>query len=248
MVYERGVQGNDHEMGTPNVIRELENRLTPARQVSSSTRWLVAGGALASVVVFAVTAALLEDRPTGVDLDVESSVEERPDHRLLLLPLKALAVASSARGSFLLLLAVGLYFAIRRSDWHPALLVGVAFIGVAVSTTVLKALFDRPAPVDWAAGDLSGESFPSGHMAQAVAVWGIIAIIVAMDRPRRTGRILAAAGVLMIAAAAVSRLVLGAHWLTDVIAGTALGVFWLALAAALAFWIRPGEPAELGSA
>jgi len=235
-------------MGTPNVIRELENRFTPARRVSSSTRWLVAGGALASVVVFAVTAALLEDRPTGVDLDVESSVEERPDHRLLLLPLKALAVASSTRGSFLLLLAVGLLFAIRRNDWHPALLVGAAFIGVAVSTTVLKALFDRPAPVDWAAGDLSGESFPSGHMAQAVAVWGIIAIIVAMDRPRRTGQILAAGGVLMIAAAAVSRLVLGAHWLTDVIAGTALGVFWLALAAALAFWIRPGEPAERGSA
>ncbi|MEX1262890.1 MAG: phosphatase PAP2 family protein [Actinomycetota bacterium] len=230
-------------MGTPNVIRELENRFAPARRVPSSARWLVATGALASVAVFAVTAALLEDRPTAVDLDVESSVEERPDHRLMLLPMKALAVASSARGSFFLLLAVGLFFAFRRNDWHPGLLVGAAFIGVAASTAVLKALFDRPTPVDWAAGDLSGESFPSGHMAQAVAVWGIIAIIVAMDRPRRTGRLLATGAVLMIAGAAASRLVLGAHWLTDVIAGTALGVFWLALAAALAFWIRPSEPA-----
>jgi undecaprenyl-diphosphatase len=199
---------------------------------------------VASVVVFAVTAALLEDRPTGVDLDVEDSVAERPEPLVFLLPMKAFAVASSAKGSFFLLLAVGLFFAFRRRDRLPALLIGVGFIGVAASTALLKAVFDRPAPGDLAAGDLSGESFPSGHMAQAVAVWGIVALVLAMDRPGGRGRrTIVAASAVLIAGAGVSRLVLDAHWLTDVIAGTALGVFWLALVAALAFRLRDREAA-----
>jgi undecaprenyl-diphosphatase len=160
--------------------------------------------------------------------------------------MKAFAIGSSAKGSFFLLLAVGLFFAFRRRDQLPALLIGVGFIGVAASTALLKALYDRPAPGDWAAGDLSGESFPSGHMAQAVAVWGIVTLVLAMDRPRGRGRRTIVAGAaLLIAGAGVSRLLLEAHWLTDVIAGTALGVFWLALVAALAFWVRARQDAAL---
>lgn len=200
---------------------------------------------MAAVVVFATTAALLEDRPTAVDLDVEGSVTERPEPLLFLLPMKAFAIASSAKGSFLLLLAVGLFFAFRRREGLPALLIGLGFIGVAASTALLKALFDRPTPGDWAAGDLSGESFPSGHMAQAVAVWGIVALVLAMDRPSgRARRTIVAGASLLIAGAGVSRLTLEAHWFTDVIAGTALGVFWLALVAALAFWVRARQDAD----
>ena len=224
------------------MIREIESRFPHVREAPQSARWLVVGSAVASVVVFAITASLLEDRPSAVDLDVESSVDERPDEGLVFLPMKALALASSARGSFWLLLAVGLFFAIRRSDWRPALLVGTAFIGVSILTGFLKELFDRPAPVDWAAGELSGTSFPSGHMAQAVAVWGTLAIVLAVGRSRRTKQALAAFAVLSIGGAAASRLVLEAHWLTDVIAGTALGALWLAIVATIAFWIRPADP------
>lgn len=230
-------------MGTQHVLRELETH-TARRPflVPSWARWLVAGGAVAAVVVFATTAAFLDDRPTAMDLDVEDSVTERPEPLVFLLPMKAFAIASSAKGSFFLLLAVGLFFAVRRRDRLPALLIGLGFIGVAASTALLKALFDRPAPGDWAAGDLSGESFPSGHMAQAVAVWGIVALVLAMDRPSgRSRRPIVAGAALLITGAGVSRLTLEAHWLTDVIAGTALGVFWLALVVALAFSLRARE-------
>lgn len=221
------------------MIRQLESRFPRAREVSSSTRWLIAGGALASLAVFIVTAALLEDRPSEVDRNVEDSIEDRPED-LILFPIKALAIASSARGSFFLLLGVGLFFAIRKNDWRPALLLGTAFVGVAILTSVLKEVFDRPAPVDWAAGEVSGSAFPSGHMAQAVAVWGTLALIAAMGRSRRDKRLLAAATVLLVIGAAASRVALEAHWLTDVIAGTALGALWLAIVAALAF----GMPAR----
>jgi undecaprenyl-diphosphatase len=229
------------------VIRELESRFPRTREISSSTRWLIVGGALASLVVFIVTAALLDDHPSEVDRSVEGSVEERPED-LTLLPMKALASASSARGSFFLLLGVGLFFAIRRRDWRPALLVGTAFVGVTILTSVLKEVFDRPAPGDWAAGEVSGSAFPSGHMAQAVAVWGTLALVMAMGRGRRDKKLLAAGTVLLVAGAAASRVALEAHWVTDVIAGTALGALWLAIVATLTFMIRsreqPHEPAD----
>lgn len=225
------------------MIRELDAHAGHRVRVASWVRWLVVGGAVAAVAVFAITAALLEDRPTGIDLDVEDSVAERPEPLVFLLPMKVFAVASSAKGAFFLLLAVGLFFAFRRRDHLPGVLIGLGFIGVAASSAVLKAVFARPTPGDWAAGDLTGESFPSGHMAQAVAVWGIVALVLAMDRPSGRGRrAIVAAAALLIAGAAVSRVFLEAHWLTDVIAGAALGVFWLALVAALAFRLRAGRP------
>ncbi|MDP9327606.1 MAG: phosphatase PAP2 family protein [Actinomycetota bacterium] len=208
------------------------------RDVPSTTRWIVVAGAVTSVVVFAVTAALLEDRPSGVDLDVEASVADR-QNRLLVLSMKALALGSSARGSLVLVVAVGVFFAVRRADWRPGLLVGTAFIGAQASTAVLKAVFHRPAPADWAAGDLSGSAFPSGHMVQAVAVWGTVAVVFAIDSSRRTRFLLMAGTLLLLGGTALSRVILQAHWLTDVIAGTAIGALWLAIVATLAHVIRP---------
>jgi membrane-associated phospholipid phosphatase len=213
------------------------------REAPSPARWIVVAGAVTSVVAFAVTAALLKDGPSEVDLDIEGSVAEQ-QNRLLVLSMKALALASSARGSMLLVLAVGLFFALRRDDWRPGLLVGTAFIGAQASTAILKAVFDRPAPADWAGGELSGSAFPSGHMAQAVAVWGAVAIVLAIGRSRRTRYLLTAGTLLLLAGVALSRLILQAHWLTDVIAGTAIGALWLAIVATLTHVIRPDPDAR----
>jgi membrane-associated phospholipid phosphatase len=213
------------------------------REAPSPARWIVVVGAVTSVVAFAVTAALLKDGPSDVDLGIEDSVAEQ-QNPLLVLSMKALALASSARGSLLVVLAVGLFFALRRGDWRPGLLVGTAFIGAQASTAVLKAVFHRPAPADWAAGDLSGSAFPSGHMAQAVAVWGAVVIVLAIGRSRRTRYLLTAGTLLMLGGVALSRLILQAHWLTDVIGGTAIGALWLAIIATLTHVIRPDPDAR----
>jgi membrane-associated phospholipid phosphatase len=213
------------------------------REPRSPTRWIVAVGAMTAVVVFAVTAALFNEGPSDVDLDIEASVAEQ-QNPLIVLSMKALALGSSARGSLLLVVAVGLFFALRRADWRPGLLVGTAFIGAQVSTAVLKEVFDRPAPADWVAGDPSGSSFPSGHMAQAVAVWGAVAIIFAIGRSRRTRYLLTSGTLVLLGGVALSRVLLQAHWLTDVIAGTAIGALWLAIVATLAHVIRPKPNAD----
>ena len=91
-----------------------------------------------------------------------------------------------------------------------------------------KAAVDRPRPVD-ALVETAGSSFPSGHAAYSI-VWVAIAVALARDVPGLAGR----AGVLitallLAAAVGVTRIVLQVHYLTDVLAGWALGATIFAL-------------------
>jgi membrane-associated phospholipid phosphatase len=92
----------------------------------------------------------------------------------------------------------------------------------------------------------SGYSFPSGHTAAAAATYAAVALLLGRRRSRRVrGALAGIAGGLTIAVAS-SRVLLGAHWLTDVIAGAAVGWGCFALCS-IAFGGRLlhfGEPVE----
>lgn len=127
---------------------------------------------------------------------------------------------------------LALIIARRLGRRYGALIVAAA--GVAVVTTAIKVLADRPRP---AAGAGLDPSFPSGHTAYVTAVLGLTAILLA-ERGRRT---LAAAALLVVAAMGPSRVLLGVHWLSDVLAGYAIGAAWLALVVAYGLpWARRG--------
>lgn len=117
---------------------------------------------------------------------------------------------------------------------------GVRLIGVALGalslTVALKAGFGLPRPPDdlWRI-QTDGHGFPSGHATGSTAVYGAVALL--LDRWRRRTRV-AAAGTL-VAAIALSRVVLGVHFLVDVVAGVALGTAYL-LAVLYASEERPG--------
>jgi undecaprenyl-diphosphatase len=94
--------------------------------------------------------------------------------------------------------------------------------------------------------EASGFSFPSGHTAASAAVYAAIALVVGRRRSRRTKAVLAGVAGGITVAVATSRVLLGAHWLTDVIAGAALGWACFALCS-IAFGGRLlhfGEPVE----
>jgi undecaprenyl-diphosphatase len=69
----------------------------------------------------------------------------------------------------------------------------------------------------------SGFSFPSGHTASSAAVYAAVALLAGRRRSHRTKSLLAGAAGGLTVAVATSRVLLGAHWLSDVIAGAALG-------------------------
>jgi membrane-associated phospholipid phosphatase len=79
-------------------------------------------------------------------------------------------------------------------------------------------------------GAASGPSYLSGHATQAIATWGMLALIASAGRSRVRGVVVA---VVVVGLVGLSRIYLGAHWLTDVLAGYGLGGAWLLLLAAL---------------
>lgn len=104
-----------------------------------------------------------------------------------------------------------------------AFVVGVALGGLAL-TLVLKAVLGAPRPpAELRALDRSGYGFPSGHTMAATLLWGALAIWGPWGTQRR--RLLGAA--LIVGLVAVSRLVLGVHYLPDVVASIAIGVGFL---------------------
>jgi len=146
----------------------------------------------------------------------------------------ALVVASKVGylrvlGPLALVIALALGIALNR--WRDGLLVAFATAGAAVLTRLLKEIFERARPTDGVELLAGGFSMPSGH-ATTSAAFAMSLMLVA-----RTGRGALALRVLVIAFAlvvALSRVVLGVHYPTDVLAGLCSGTgFALVLASLL---------------
>jgi membrane-associated phospholipid phosphatase len=126
--------------------------------------------------------------------------------------------------------AVGVLLLARGQ--RPLLVAWVAAIaGGFLLNLLLKQLFQRPRPPA-AAGMLHEPSwsFPSGHAMMSLVGYGMIAYFIVNATSRRLLQLSAVfVAALMVVAIGVSRLYLGVHYLTDVVAGYAAGALWLAV-------------------
>lgn len=137
------------------------------------------------------------------------------------------------------LLTVGLvaWIVVRHRSWRAAGIVGVA-MGLAGALTLATkhlVLRTRPPAVDvWGSLD-SGYSFPSGHTLFTTVFCGLVAGLVLFRSRRFWVRFGAVSGWLVVSVGVgVSRLYLGYHWLTDILAGWSLGLLILTFAAGAA--------------
>jgi undecaprenyl-diphosphatase len=116
----------------------------------------------------------------------------------------------------------------RKAD---AALVIAATGGAALLVPLLKHLVARGRPP--VADRLMAESswsYPSGHSLGSTAVLGVLAVVVTTRMTARAHRVLVAvAAALVVVAIGVSRVYLGVHWPSDVLAGWLVGGLWLAL-------------------
>lgn len=123
--------------------------------------------------------------------------------------------------------------------WTPVVVMLVATAGSLTMTTLGKELTARARPpFDQAVPPLeSSASFPSGHTLNAVLITSIIGYLVLLYVTSLLGRVLTGVGLALFAALmGTSRVYLGHHWLTDVLAGAAVGAGW-ALAVVLGHWL-----------
>lgn len=118
-------------------------------------------------------------------------------------------------------------------DHMPRYLIGmwVALLGNQISVTLIKATFARARP-DLAYYSESSYSFPSGHSAVSAAFFGFLIYLVIRERFASTGTALAI-GTPAILAVGMSRLILGEHYLSDVLNGYVVGALW----ALLGIWL-----------
>jgi undecaprenyl-diphosphatase len=127
--------------------------------------------------------------------------------------------------------AAAVVLAIRRR-WRLAAYLLVAGAGELVLDPVLKALVGRLRPVvahPIAYGN--GDSFPSGHALGSIVCYGALFLVFLPAARGAWRRVLTVVIVTLIAAIGISRLLLGVHYLSDVLGAWALGIAWLGLTA-----------------
>jgi len=122
--------------------------------------------------------------------------------------------------------------AFRR--WREPMLLAAAVIGEVLLFLLLTALVDRPRPTIAQLDEAPPtSSFPSGHTAAAVALYGALAVIVRQRlRSPALGRVVVALAVLIPVLVGLSRVYRGMHYVSDVLGGAMLGAAWLAVAVA----------------
>ena len=119
-------------------------------------------------------------------------------------------------------------FAKTRS-WWPAAYLTLVSAGQALVNNGIKMVVHRDRPNLSQLADWSGASFPSGHSAAAAAAFAGIAFVLIQGRSRRTRVSIVVAAVTLATAVAATRALLGVHWLTDIVAGLAVGWAWFLL-------------------
>ncbi len=135
------------------------------------------------------------------------------------------------------LFSLVLFFVWKR--WWPSLVtLIVAVPGGMLLNELVKVLVHRHRPfVDGPFVDWSGYSFASGHTIGATLLYGQLALfILPMMKGRRWQTLTVSSAVLLIALVGFSRIALGAHFLTDVLAAIFFGIIWLA------FCLIAGKP------
>lgn len=121
----------------------------------------------------------------------------------------------------------GLSWLLWQRRWAEAKMLIIACLGALILNQGLKLLFARPRPLLWTR--LITETsygFPSGHALGALVLYGFWAYVLATRFPRQQRAIYAIA-VFLISAIGISRLYLGVHYPTDIIAGYTIGLLWL---------------------
>jgi membrane-associated phospholipid phosphatase len=144
---------------------------------------------------------------------------------LLTLPAETLTVTVLAVAAF-----VGFRVGLHR--WREAALVASAVAGEVTIFLLTTLLVDRKRPpVPQLDEAPPTSSFPSGHTAAAIVMYGALAVVASgRVRSRAARAAVVAVAVLIPASVAVSRIYRGMHFPTDVIGGVLLGMAWLVIA------------------
>ncbi len=138
----------------------------------------------------------------------------------------------------------------HRKGWKlSAVLLCVSTVGGIILTTLLKDVFQRARPELFDSGyKASFYSFPSGHATVAVVFYGMLTVILAYRLEGVRRWLLAAGGIFLVLLIGFSRLYLGVHYPTDILAGYLSALMWIATVSAVYYlWISLRQRPHAGT-
>jgi undecaprenyl-diphosphatase len=242
----RGELNNDRRVGA----RPLTDWRTPIGRAAAAFFHRVSRllGPNKTLVLLLVIGAVIAATLTYLVSEVYEAVTDVDGVALLDEPL--LATALGLRAPWLDALATGytdvggvigmpvlavtimVVLAIRRRSWTPLILVTAAGAGSLLMTVAGKELIGRARPdlEDAVPPYEYSPSFPSGHTLNATVIAGIVAYLLLLRQSTVVARVLTiAVAVVFVITIGLSRVFLGHHWFTDVLAAWILGGAWLAV-------------------
>ena len=177
---------------------------------------------------FGALAEEVAEGDTGLDNRIADELHEHATR-----PLTEFFEAVTTLGNGIVLAgvaAIAAYLLARRRYYAEAVLMVLAYVGAQVLSYSLKLAFrrDRPFFTDPLA-TVSTYSFPSGHATVSIAVYGALSLVLVRRLTGPARLVCLAAAVLLVSLIGFSRLYLGVHFLSDVLAGFSVGLAWLAL-------------------
>ncbi len=208
----------------------------------------VAASTLLSVgLLTALDRRLDEPAVLRFDLGWQAAVHAHTSPRMTAAMLALTWIGSIKVVCTALAIVLGLQVAFGRR--RTAIVLGSAMVGGLILNETLKLHFHRLRPqVPWSIGDEHTFSFPSGHSLFAVVLYGTLAWM-ALRRPHSQARRWSAIvpATLLPLGIGFSRIYLGMHYPTDVLAGFTVGLLWLVAVIQIArVWLgkRPIEETE----
>lgn len=210
--------------------------------------WMLAGISLigGSLWAFAELADEVEDGESHqFDKAILLSMRHASDTQDLIGPrwmeLAARDITSLGGTAVLTLLTLAtLGFLLISRKRGAAILVAVSVAGGTLLSSLLKSGFDRPRP-DLVPHlvEVTSASFPSGHaMLSTVTYLTLAALLVQVQEKRSVQIYLLSWSLALCLLIGASRIYLGVHWPTDVLAGWCVGAAWALLCASVAFWLQ----------
>lgn len=222
--------------------RSARRRAADGRQLDElmGSRTALMLGTLAALVFAVVAFAIGTGRPSAL-LRFDTALAAGMHAQMSSSALAVLSAVSLLGGapwvtvaSTLLLLVL-----LLRRQWRLASCWAVAQIGIVPLGHIIKAGFRRPRPphdLRFVTG--TSWSFPSGHAINSAVFYGMLACVLLRLLPARWHRPVLAVNLLLAGLVGLSRILLQAHYFTDVLAGYAFGLTWLMLCIALAAHLR----------
>ncbi len=186
------------------------------------------GGLLLAAFAFWVFAQIAEEVLAAESYAFDTSIllTIRSWHSLLLDIAMGITFIGDPLVLSIICLILGAWL-LQRQQKSEATTLAIAFTGAIGLNILLKQLFSRDRPALWERiVDVGQYSFPSGHAMVSMVIYGYIGYILA-TRYRRQQVGIISLTTLLITAIGFSRLYLGVHWPTDIIAGYAAGLVWL---------------------